>query len=255
MFIVFDGIDGCGKTRQSDLFQQYCIDIGLTSSIHRDPGGSPAGSKIRAILLDKEVPLSPISQAMLFSASRNELHQIIKAQRETHDVVISDRWVLTTLAYQCHALGVDREFALDMYRRTVALFPTVYVVIDVDAETALARKEHRSPPIGTCGKPDCMNKRSEAPGRRATDEIDFAKNDDRFESMGVSVQERMRQGFLKEVELLRGVAKCDTFNNTHFIIIDGNYSPDVLAAMIREEVAKLSPKWASLLKTEVSQAA
>lgn len=243
MFIVFDGIDGCGKTRQADLFQLYCEQTGLTSSIHRDPGGSPAGSKIRSILLDKTVPLDPVSQLLLFSASRNELYKIIKEQLSQVDVVISDRWLFSTLAYQCHALGVDRDLAIDLYKRTIGLFPSVYVVIDVDAETALARKEHRAPPLGGCSSPKCQNHRSEAPGRRATDEVDFAKNDDRFESMGVSVQEKMRHGYLKEVELHTGIARSSTLETTHFIVMDGNYSPEVLAAMIREEIGKLHPKW------------
>lgn len=246
MFVVFDGIDGCGKTRQADLFQAHCQAAGLTTTINRDPGGSPAGSKIRAILLDKSIPLDPVSQALLFAASRNELYKLIKEQSRTNKVVISDRWVTTSLAYQCHALGVSRELVMDLYDRTVGVHPDIYVIIDIDAETALARKENRPPPLGACGAPACKNRRSDAPGRRAADqEVDFAKKDDRFESMGTTVQEKMRQGFLNEVQLLRGVRS--PVGHSHFIVVDGSYSPDVLAGMIREEISKLGPSYERML--------
>jgi dTMP kinase len=132
MFVAFDGIDGCGKTRQADLFKDYCEKSGLTVTINRDPGGTPAGTKIRQILLDKSTPLTPEGQTMLFMAARAELCHLIQEQEKQHEVVISDRWVLSTLAYQCHLQSVDRQFVLDLYRTVIRRSPDVYVVIDID---------------------------------------------------------------------------------------------------------------------------
>jgi dTMP kinase len=109
MFITFEGIDGAGKTTQADLLRTHLERQGRTVVGAREPGGTPLGERIRELLLDGTA-MSPASEASLFAAARAELVERVigPALERGHDVVL-DRYVDSSLAYQCGGRGLELE--------------------------------------------------------------------------------------------------------------------------------------------------
>ena len=113
MYVIFEGIDTCGKSTQVALFEERHGDVVAT----KEPGGTPTGKKLRSILLDGEDKLSFNAELFLFLADR-ALHYdtVVKDARNTH-TVISDRGFLSGVAYACaNYPSLDRNFLLSLNR-------------------------------------------------------------------------------------------------------------------------------------------
>lgn len=108
MFITFEGIDGCGKTSQLQLLNNYLTEQGYPVIAVREPGGTILSEKIRNILLDKKNNISKLAELLLFEAARAELvHSVIKPALKTQSFVLSDRFIDSTLAYQGYGRKLD----------------------------------------------------------------------------------------------------------------------------------------------------
>jgi dTMP kinase len=115
MFITFEGLDGSGKTTQTELLARRIRETGREVVTTREPGGTPLGEQIRDVLLRDEV--SPWAEAALFAAARAELvARVIDSALERGAVVICDRYIDSSLAYQgiARGLGLDRVLELNM---------------------------------------------------------------------------------------------------------------------------------------------
>ena len=107
LFVTFEGIDRSGKTTQAGLLVEALGDAALGV---REPGGTAAGEKIRDLLKDPKVALSPESEALLFAAARAELvSEVILPALQEGRVVVSDRFLDSSLAYQGGARGLGIE--------------------------------------------------------------------------------------------------------------------------------------------------
>jgi dTMP kinase len=107
LFVTFEGIDRSGKTTQARLLTDALGDDALGV---REPGGTEAGERVRAILKDPDVPLSPEAEALLFAAARAELvAHVILPSLASGRVVVSDRFLDSSLAYQGGARGLGIE--------------------------------------------------------------------------------------------------------------------------------------------------
>jgi dTMP kinase len=107
LFVTFEGIDRSGKTTQARLLTEALGDDALGV---REPGGTEAGERVRAILKDPDVPLSPEAEALLFAAARAELvADVILPALASGRVVVSDRFLDSSLAYQGGARGLGIE--------------------------------------------------------------------------------------------------------------------------------------------------
>jgi dTMP kinase len=107
LFVTFEGIDRSGKTTQARLLTEALGDDALGV---REPGGTEAGERVRAILKDPDVPLSPEAEALLFAAARAELvADVILPSLASGRVVVSDRFLDSSLAYQGGARGLGIE--------------------------------------------------------------------------------------------------------------------------------------------------
>jgi dTMP kinase len=107
LFVTFEGIDRSGKTTQARLLTEALGDDALGV---REPGGTEAGERVRAILKDPDVPLSPEAEALLFAAARAELvADVILPALASGRVVVSDRFLDSSLAYQGGARGLGTE--------------------------------------------------------------------------------------------------------------------------------------------------
>ena len=107
LFVTFEGIDRSGKTTQAELLVAALGDAALGV---REPGGTAAGEKVRELLKDPNVGLSPESEALLFAAARAELvSEVILPALQEGRVVVSDRFLDSSLAYQGGARGLGIE--------------------------------------------------------------------------------------------------------------------------------------------------
>lgn len=141
-FVVFDGPDGSGKSTQFRRFARFCREQGLKVCEVREPGGTEVGEQIRRILLDPlNSQMSLRCEMMLYMASRAQLiEQIIKPAREEGKLILADRFISSTLAYQGTAGGMSEEEIVQVGR--VALsgnWPDLVVVFDVDEKVAARR--------------------------------------------------------------------------------------------------------------------
>ncbi len=101
MLLSFEGIDGCGKSTQIKLLQNYLKNTGYKSYLFREPGGTEVSEKIRSLLLHESDELDPVSEMLLFSAARSQLiaEKVIPLIKKG-EIVILDRFYDSTTAYQ-----------------------------------------------------------------------------------------------------------------------------------------------------------
>jgi dTMP kinase len=141
-FVVFDGPDGSGKSTQFRRFADITRATGIEVVEVREPGGTAIGEKIRAILLDPaNAEMTTRSEMLLYMASRAQLYeQRIAPAIASGALVLADRFVSSTLAYQGTAGGIDEEEILAVGKvATGNHWPDLTVVFDVDTDVAMKR--------------------------------------------------------------------------------------------------------------------
>ena len=141
-FIVFEGGEGAGKSTQSRALADYLEARGHRVRRTREPGGTPAAEAIRAVLLDPaNTGLDDRAEALLFAAARGDhAARVIRPALAAGDIVISDRYLDSSVAYQgvARALGAERVADLSLWA-TGGLVPDLTIVLDVDPAVGLAR--------------------------------------------------------------------------------------------------------------------
>jgi dTMP kinase len=169
LFLVFEGGEGVGKSTQAARLQAFCEQRGNAVVRTREPGGTTVGAAIRALLLDPATgTLDDRTEALLYAADRAEhVATLIAPALQRGDVVISDRYIDSSLAYQGagRSLAVDEVATLSAWA-TGGLLPDLTILLDLDPEQGLSR---------------------------------FA-GADRLEAEGLAFHRRVRQAFLALVE-------------------------------------------------------
>ena len=143
-FVVFEGGDGAGKSTQVKQLTEKLTKLNETVVKTREPGGTELGKKIREILLDQnEFEVSPRMEALLFAADRSiNMSQIIKPALEKGNVVIADRHIDSSIAYQGVGRGLGAQTIEEISRwATQEIVPDLTVLLDVDANTGQSRLE------------------------------------------------------------------------------------------------------------------
>jgi dTMP kinase len=145
-FLVFEGGEGAGKSTQVQAVAGWFAARGLEVVSTREPGATDLGRRLRGLLLDPDVTLSPRSEALLYAADRAEhVASVVRPALDRGAAVISDRYVDSSLAYQ----GAGRALEMDAVARlsewaTGDLVPDLTVLLDLPPEVGLARAHERS---------------------------------------------------------------------------------------------------------------
>jgi dTMP kinase len=141
VFISFEGLDGTGKTTQAALLAGAARAAGREVVAVREPGGTAAGERIRALLLDPEARIAPWAEALLYAAARAELvAEVIRPALDRGATVIADRYVDSSLAYQGVARGLGVEEVLEVnLAATGRLLPDRTIVLDLPRDVAAGR--------------------------------------------------------------------------------------------------------------------
>jgi dTMP kinase len=143
--IVFEGAEGAGKTTQIRLIAERLATARVAVLAVREPGGTPVGDSIREILLDSEHHINPAAEALLFMASRAELiaREVVPALTRG-DVVLLDRFFLSTYAYQIVGRGLpENEVRAANRLATGGLVPDLTLLLDVPPAEGLGRADAR----------------------------------------------------------------------------------------------------------------
>lgn len=142
VFIAFEGIDGCGKSTQLRALSERLQAHGIEPIIVREPGGTPVGEQIRQILLERPLEMEPMTELLLYEASRSELTRtVLRPALEAGRVVLADRFAMASLAYQGYGRGLDLTLVHKFNTiATAGIEPSMTVILDVPVEVAFARK-------------------------------------------------------------------------------------------------------------------
>ena len=141
LFITFEGADGCGKTTQLNLLEKYLKDKGLDVIVTREPGAKGLGEKFREILLNYDGIVSDRCESFLFLADRAQnIDTIVKPAVSSGKIVLCDRHIDSSVAYQGYGRGLDIQQIKDL--NTIAaggMLPDLTLVFDIDIETSMQR--------------------------------------------------------------------------------------------------------------------
>ena len=112
ILITLEGNEGCGKSTQIKLLHEYLKNQGRRVFLTREPGGTAVSDGIRAVLLDnKNKKMTAVTETLLYMASRAQLvEEVIKPRLQRGEIVLCDRWLDATLAYQGYGGGVDKRW-------------------------------------------------------------------------------------------------------------------------------------------------
>lgn len=168
VFITFEGGDGCGKSTQARTLYKHILRQGFPAVLTHEPGGTTVGKKIRYYLKQtRESDISPLTELFLFAASRAQLvEKVIRPNLNSGSIVICDRYMHSTLAYQGYGRGLDLDTIQTVNTTaTGGLSPDLVILLDLPVEKGLARKGNSI--------------------------------EDRFEQEDITFHLQVRQGFLK----------------------------------------------------------
>ncbi|MBQ1251937.1 MAG: dTMP kinase [Firmicutes bacterium] len=202
LFLVFEGIDGSGKTSQLRRTKEYLLAKGIDVVTTREPGGTPISEKIRGLLLDPEnKAMVDRCELLLYGAARAQhLAEVIVPALNEGKAVLCDRFSLSTAAYQGYGRGLDLSLLEAVHSVAAAgVRPDVTLVVDVPVEVGAMR---------------VAVSRGEPKDRLEQEKSDFF--------------ERVRQGFLLEAE------KDDTIR-----VIDGTRTEEEVFADIASVLESL----------------
>jgi dTMP kinase len=201
LFISLEGIDGVGKSTQSDLLEEFLTAAGRTVVRTLEPGGTELGQEIRHLLLHRKGDVAPRAEALLYAADRaHHVATKVRPALERGEVVITDRYLDSSVAYQGvgRALKAEDVRAISMFA-VEGLLPNLTILLDLDAAEAATRR----------------NKTGEAPDRLEREKIEF------FEAV--------RQAFLD-------MAAAEP---NRWLVIDARQTIDEMQSQIRARVSQL----------------
>ncbi len=178
-FIVLEGPEGGGKTSQARALAAALTAMGYPTLLTREPGGTQLGDSIRQILLPATAAsIAARSEVLLYNAARAQLvEEVVRPALERGQVVVSDRFGYSTLAYQAYGRGLPLETVAQVVRfATEGLEPDLCILLDVEPKAGLERKRGALLAGGT-------------------------EEWNRFEEEEIAFHQRVREGYLRMAEM------------------------------------------------------
>lgn len=141
LFLTFEGGDGSGKSTQSKLLSEWLTASGRTVVTTREPGGTDLGQELREIILHRRGYIAPRAEALLFAADRaHHVATVVRPAIERGDVVIQDRYLDSSVAYQGAGRVLDATEVRDLSLwATEGLLPDLTILLDLDVAVGRAR--------------------------------------------------------------------------------------------------------------------
>jgi dTMP kinase len=209
MFVTFEGPEGSGKSTQIARVGAWYRERGHQCVVTKEPGGTPIGDRIRAILLDSAAAgMDPMTELLLYAASRRQhVAEVIRPALERGAVVFCDRYTDATLAYQGYGRRLDlgKLETLNLWA-TDGLAPDLTLLYDIDEETGLARAHARN--------------------------AEMTVDEGRFEAEDLRFHRRVREGYLA----------LEKAQPARFAIIDAHGSIDEVFARTLETLRLRAPR-------------
>ena len=146
-FITFEGLDGCGKSTQVEMLAEKLRSHGLEVTTTREPGGTAISERIRAILLDtRMLGLEPTAElALMFAARAQHLHEIILPELDRGHMVLCDRFIDSSEAYQGGGRKLGSQAVLDLDRVLCGnVKPDLTILLDCDVNVSVERARRRN---------------------------------------------------------------------------------------------------------------
>lgn len=142
LFISFEGTEGAGKSTQHTFFCVYLKDRGIPYVTTREPGGTPFGALVRKNLLNPNLSITPLSELFLFLADRAQhVEEVIRPALVSGQIVVCDRYIDSTLAYQAGGRGMDPQTLANLnHFCTRSLKPDLTLVFDLPVHEGFKRK-------------------------------------------------------------------------------------------------------------------
>jgi dTMP kinase len=150
--IVFEGVEGCGKTSQMQLCSEWLESLGVSVVVTREPGGTELGLHLRRLLLEKAEdkpfgsaqgePVAQVTELLLYAADRSQhVEQELKPNLAAGKYILCDRYTDSTIAYQGYGRGLNMSLVNQLnHIATAGLESDLTIWLDVDVEVGLARK-------------------------------------------------------------------------------------------------------------------
>ena len=202
MFVVFEGVDGAGKSTQLDRCHEWLVAEGREPVLLRDPGSTELGNQIRNILLHRgDTPIDFVSEMFLFMAARSQLvREQIRPALANQQLVLCDRFLLSTIVYQGYAGPEKNEMTPQLIAQigetaTDGLQPDITLVFDLPVDIAWQR---------------------------------VGKERDSLESRGQTYLEKVRRGFIEESN-----------RDSSIHIIDARPDPDTIQSVVQAKLNSL----------------
>jgi dTMP kinase len=199
--IVFEGVEGCGKTTQMQLCFQWLESLNISVLLTREPGGTELGKDLRALLLEKSLskPVGEITELLLYAADRAQhIEEELKPNLATGKFILCDRYTDSTIAYQGYGRGLDMSLINNLNQiATGGLKSDITIWLDVDVEVGLSRKRGQT-------------------------------KLDRIEQETMDFHRRVQQGY----------TELAVSNPSRIVKIDGNYNQDIVQKNIQEILQK-----------------
>ncbi len=195
-FITFEGPEGSGKSTQIRRLSKRLEKTGQDFIMTKEPGGTPASDAIREVILDPELRIDPLSEFLLYSASRAQhVEEVIRPALDAGKLVVSDRFAGASVAYQGYGRGLELSFIRELTERvTSGIYPDLTLLLDMEPERGLERVAKR--------------------GQK-----------DRLEQADLSFHQEVRRGFLEQ-------AKADE----SWVVLDAEQAEEVLAEVTWQTV-------------------
>lgn len=229
LFITFEGVEGAGKSTQIRLLAEQLEAEGHEVVVTREPGGAPIAERIRKLVLDPNVEdMGDRTEALLIAAARaDHVDKLIRPALDAGKVVLCDRFVDSSLAYQGHARGLEVADVREVNKWAIdGVNADAVVLLRLDPREGLRRVEERAERNRAEARSSLTGKVFELPGT-FTEQV--AK--DRMEAQGLDFHRKVARGFLD-------LARQD---RRRYVVVDATADSDVVARQVRAGLNRWVP--------------